>query len=54
MMDLFTFEATKVEFAKWAYQITVDTEYFIDLESKFAYKTSQDDLDKFLNQQKQK
>jgi hypothetical protein len=50
-MDLFSFESSKVEFAKWAYQLTVDKEYYIDLESKFAYKTSQDDFDKFLKGQ---
>ncbi len=51
IMDLFIFEASKVEFAKWAYSITVDPEYFSDLESKFAYKASQDDLDKFIKEQ---
>jgi len=52
MLDWFVFDASKVEFAKWAYSITVDKEYFSDLENKFSYKTSQDDLDKFIKQQK--
>ena len=50
IMDWLTFDASKVEFAKWAYSITADKEYFSDLESKFSYKTSQDDLDKFIKE----
>jgi len=52
IMDWFIFESSKVDFAKWAYDKAVDKEYFADLESKFAYKTSQDDLDKFIKSQK--
>ena len=48
MMDWFNFEATKVDFAKWAYPNTVDKENFISLENKFSYKNYQDDLDKFI------
>ena len=52
MMDWFTFEASKVEFAKWAYSITADKAYYSDLENKFSYKASQDELDKFIREQK--
>ncbi|MCW3120654.1 MAG: hypothetical protein JWQ38_146 [Flavipsychrobacter sp.] len=48
IMDWLAFEASKVDFAKWAYDITVDKEYYTDLENKFTYKNSQDDLDKFI------
>jgi hypothetical protein len=52
MMDWFTFETSKDDFAKWAYTVTVDKEYFSDLENKFTYKSYQDDLDKFIKEQK--
>jgi len=48
MMDLFNFESSKVDFAEWAYTITVDKENFTTLENKCAYKNYQDDLDKFI------
>lgn len=48
MMDWFLFEATKVEFAKWTYNIVVDREYFSDLYNKLTYKTSQDELGAFI------
>ncbi len=48
IMDWFTFESSKVDFAKWAYDITTDKDNFADLASKFTYKDSQTDLDKFL------
>jgi hypothetical protein len=52
MMDWLSFESTKVEFAKWAYSITADKEYYTDLENKFTYKNYLDDLDKFIKSQK--
>jgi hypothetical protein len=51
IMDWFIFESSKVDFAKWAYPITVDKNAFPDLENKFQYKASQDDLDQFLKSQ---
>jgi len=48
MMDWLSFESAKVEFAEWAYNLTLDKENFADLESKLTYKNFQDDLDKFL------
>ncbi len=52
MMDWFSFEASKVEFAKWAYPQVVDKEYYGDLDGKFSYKSSQDDFNNFLKDHK--
>lgn len=48
MMDWFSFESSKLEFAKWAYDITLDKENFEGLGAKFTYKDSEEDLKKFL------
>ena len=48
IMDWFSFESTKVDFAKWAYPNTVDKENFSTLESKLTYKNYEDDLDQFI------
>jgi len=48
MMDWFSFESSKVDFAEWAYTKTVDKENFTDLENKLTYKNYRDDLDKFI------
>jgi Domain of unknown function (DUF4476) len=48
MMDWFSFESTKVDFAKWAYAKTVDKDYFTDLESKLTYKNYREELDAFI------
>jgi len=48
MLDWFSFESSKEEFAEWAYNNTVDKESFPVLENKFTFKTYQDQLDKFL------
>jgi hypothetical protein len=50
MMDWFSFETSKVDFAKWAYTITIDREYYRDLENKFSYKNYQEDLEQFLKE----
>ncbi len=47
-MDWFSFESTKVDFAKWAYPNTVDKENYANLESKLTYKNYEEDLDKFI------
>jgi len=52
IFDWFTFETSKVDFAKWAYSITVDKDYFSDLENKLSYKNYVDDLDKFIKDNK--
>lgn len=48
MMDWFNFESSKVEFAKWAFDYTIDKEYFIDLVGKLSYKNYQDELQGFI------
>jgi len=52
VMDWFTFESSKVEFAKWAYTITTDKEYFGSLKDKLAYQNSQEELNTFISEQK--
>ena len=52
IMDWFSFESSKVEFAKWAYNMTTDKEFYPDLAGKFSFKDSQDELDKFLKSRK--
>jgi len=49
IMDWFSFESSKVDFAEWAYNNTVDKENFPNLDNKFTYKEYQDALDKFIN-----
>ena len=48
MMDWFNFESSKVDFAKWAFQNTVDKENYTNLETKLTYKNYEDDLDTFI------
>jgi hypothetical protein len=48
IMDWFLFESTKVEFAKWAYTITTDKDFYNDISAKFNYKSSKEELDTFL------
>jgi hypothetical protein len=48
MMDWFSFENSKLDFAKWAYDITMDKDHYSDLVAKFTYKDSEEDLRKFL------
>ncbi len=48
MMDWFSFESSKVEFAEWAYTKTVDKEVFESLEAKLSYKNYKEELEKFL------
>ena len=52
MMDWFLFESTKVEFARWAYNITTDKEYYGDLSAKFNYSSSKEELQQFLDGRK--
>jgi hypothetical protein len=53
MMDWFGFESSKVEFAEWAYNKTVDKEMFGDLAAKLTYQNYRDEFEKFLQAQKQ-
>ncbi len=48
IMDWFLFESTKLEFAKWAYNITTDQDFYGDLSSKFDYKSSKEELEQFI------
>ncbi len=52
MMDWFMFESSKLDFAKWAYHITTDQEFYPDLASKFRYNSSKEELESFLNSKK--
>jgi hypothetical protein len=48
MMEWFSFEGSKVEFAEWAWNDMVDRENFQSLEVGLKYKNYQDDMEKFL------
>jgi len=48
MMDWFSFESSKVDFAEWAYPYIVDKNVFGNLENKLTYQNYRDDLDRFL------
>jgi hypothetical protein len=48
MLDWFLFESTRLEFAKWAYSITTDKDFYNDLASKFSYESSKEELAEFL------
>ena len=48
MMDWFLFESSKVDFAAWAYNITVDHELYQDLDAKLKNNSSKGDLDNFI------
>jgi hypothetical protein len=52
MMDWLNFESTKLDFANWAYNITVDKENFNLLDAKFSYKNYQDDFNQFITTKK--
>jgi hypothetical protein len=48
IMDWLSFESSKVEFAKWAYDITVDKELYSDLAQKFTFKNTEEEFNTFL------
>ncbi len=48
MMDWLLFESTKLEFAKWAYNITTDRVAYSDLLKKFSYQSSKDEINDLL------
>ena len=52
MMDWFIFEASKVDFAKWAYKITTDREFYTDLDAKLKNKDAKEDLASFIRSRK--
>jgi hypothetical protein len=48
MMDWLSFESSKLDFAKWAYDICSDKEAYSGLGPKFEYKKSETELNDFL------
>jgi Domain of unknown function (DUF4476) len=52
LMDWLNFESSKVEFAEWAYNFTVDQQSYADLLAKLNFQNYRDELDKFLKAQK--
>ncbi len=49
IMDIFSFESTKVDFAEWAYPKTIDKQSFSILKDKLTYQSYREDLDKFVS-----
>jgi len=47
-MDLFTFESTKLEFAKFAYRLTVDPQNYYIVNDGFTFSSSIRELDEFI------
>lgn len=52
IMDWFSFEESKVSFAKWAYEKTTDKEYYSDLAGKLDMAGSRDELKQFIQLKK--
>lgn len=52
IMDWFLFESTRLEFAKWAYNITVDKRSYGDLSSRFESPSNRQEFDKFVQMQR--
>ena len=48
IMDWLNFESTKLEFAEWTYDLTVDRDNYNLLDAKFSYKNYQDEFDNFI------
>lgn len=48
LMDLFTFESTKLDFAKWAYRITADPQNYYIVNDGFTFSSSIRELDEFI------
>ena len=51
IMDWFSFEHTKAEFAKWAYPQVTDKDKFKTVKQKLTMKSYREDIDKFLREQ---
>ena len=52
IMDWFGFESTKLEFAEWAYQYTLNKSNYPLVREKLNYQSYRDELDKYLNEHK--
>ncbi len=48
MMGWFSFEGTKLDFAKWAYNQTLDSENYWKLEDVFSFTSSKDELNNYV------
>ena len=48
LMDCFSFESTKAEFAQWAYSKTTDKANFKQVKQKLTMKNYREEMDKFL------
>ncbi len=51
LMDWFLFESTKLDFAKWAYNITIDKQSYGDLSSRFEAQPNRNEFDMFVKKQ---
>jgi hypothetical protein len=49
IMTLFTFESTKLEFAKFAYSHTLDPGNYFKLNDAFEFESSIDELNQYIN-----
>jgi hypothetical protein len=48
VMNLFTYESSKLDFAKWAWDITYDRGNYFKINDAFTYSSSIDELDEYL------
>ncbi|MBX2907453.1 MAG: DUF4476 domain-containing protein [Taibaiella sp.] len=48
IMDWFLFESTRLEFSKWAYNITIDKQSYKDLAKKFEVSANRQDFEAFV------
>jgi hypothetical protein len=44
MLSWFSFESTRLEFAKWAYDGTIDRQNYWKLEDEFSFSSSKTEL----------
>jgi hypothetical protein len=51
IMDLFSFEESKLEYAKFAYEYCVDKKNYFQLTEAFSFSSSSDSLNEFLDAQ---
>jgi hypothetical protein len=48
LMSVFTFDNKKLEFAKYAYDKTIDKQNYYQLNDDFSFNSSATDLDKYI------
>jgi hypothetical protein len=51
LIDIFSFESTKLDIAKYCYAYCIDRDNYYKLNSSFSFSSSVDDLTKFINEQ---